>query len=95
MEKSFEKEQTLAIQTLLQEAAGLKSEYNVYTSGWNLANRITEWKKRTVSFRLMDEETSPSEEFMAECLIPFKEIDFQLWNIWNALISKSYPRGHS
>ena len=98
MEKSFEKEQAVTIQPLLQEASGLKSEYNVYIRGntvWNLANRITDWKKRTVSFRFMDEQTCPSDEFMAEYLIPFKEIDFELWNIWNALISKSYPRGHS
>jgi hypothetical protein len=98
MEKSFEKEQTVVIQPLLQEAAGLKSEYDVYASGnavWNLANRITEWKKRTVTFRLMNEETCPSDEFMTECLIPFKEIDFQLWNIWNALVSKSNSRGRS
>ena len=90
MEKSVEEQ----MEPFLQEAASLKSEYNVYTSGWNLANRITEWKKQTVSFRLMDEKTC-SETFMKEYLIPFKKIDFELWNIWNALISKSYPLGHS
>jgi len=90
--ESFDKEHTAVIQNLLQEADALKSEYNVYTRGnnvWNLANRITDWKKRTVTYRLMDEHTCLSDSFMEQYLIPFKEIDFKLWNIWNALISNS------